>query len=85
MVGLRADRRILAGVAGLTRKHEQEAALERHRVRNDPLRKDKPGIAAGFPSNKRLCMDCRTIQPRRGGKEIGVVWGCQTCLKEAGI
>jgi hypothetical protein len=69
----------------MTRKHETEYALQRHRVRNDPLKQDKPGIAAGFPSNKRLCMDCRTIQPRKGGRELGLVWVCGTCLKEAGI
>jgi hypothetical protein len=69
----------------MTRKHEKEHALERHRARNDPLRETKPGIAAGFPSNKRVCADCRTIQPRKGGREIGVIWVCATCLKEAGI
>lgn len=51
--------------------------------RNDPVPRGKgEGVPSVWPSNKKLCVECKTMQPRRGGNDMGLTigWLCKKCL-----
>jgi hypothetical protein len=59
----------------------KDALAAVHR-RND-VRQKGEGVPAFWLSNQKLCVDCRTMQPRKGGKDMGLAvgWVCVKCLK----